>query len=288
MHRGVFVLVALVSLCACTEHQDNQKKDSDTPTASSDFIFLRIETFSRGGQSNVLKIFRHERTGLEFVLVPGGTFMMGSPLDNEPCSKDECPQHPVTVKPFFISRTEVTQSAWDSIRGDDERCWRGSDLPIEGVSWNDCTAWCKKAGLRLPAEAEWEYACRAGNKGSFCFQNEQEHLYEIAWYHFSSGYRTHTVGQLNPNAFGLYDMHGNVWEWCEDTWHENYSGAPNDGSAWVDSSYGEQVYRGGSWNQISEGCRSANRNKLKPNSRSNDLGFRPVFSPVPSEPTGDN
>jgi len=249
----------------------------DEPPVVEILTYLREETFSCGGATNTVKIFLHEKTGLEFVLLPGGTFMMGSPSGEEGHYKYEDPQHRVTVEPFFISRTEVPQGVWDRIGGEDERHWRGSNLPIENVSWNDCIAWCKKAGLRLPTEAEWEYACRAGTKGRFCFGENESELGSYAWYSDNSGSRTHPVGQKKPNAFGIFDIHGNVLEWCQDTRHGDYSGAPTDGSAWV----GEgtiRVPRGGSWGSCARFCRCAFRIIWEPGERIRSAGFRLVLA----------
>ena len=238
------------------------------------FARLREETFSCGGQTHTVAIYEHEKTGLEFVLVPGGSFKMGSP-SGESHRRNNERQHTVKVNPFLICRTVCTQEAWDRIGGDDRRRWRGTDLPIDGVSWDDCTAWCKKAGLRLPSEAEWEYACRAGTTGRFYFGNSESNLGLYAWYYRNSRAKTHPVGQKTPNAFGLYDMHGNVWEWCQDWYVSDYDKTPPDGTA-----YGRggsfRVSRGGSWCFNDCGWRSAGRGRIEPGVRRSTFCFRPA------------
>jgi formylglycine-generating enzyme required for sulfatase activity len=230
-----------------------------------------------------VKVYRHERTGLEFVLVPGGSFDMGSSPSEDGHQEDEGPRHRVTVEPFLICRTECTQQAWDRIGGKDTRKWRGTAIPIERVTWDDSTAWCRKAGLRLPTEAEWEQACRAGATERYSFGDADSSLDHYAWFESNSNSKTHPAGGKRPNSFGLYDMHGNVWEWCEDTWHVNYSGAPGDGSAWLDSGPSSRVMRGGGWSGHAWGCRSANRNYYGRNRGSASIGFRPACSLPESE-----
>ena len=180
---------------------------------------------------------------LEMIRVPAGTFTMGGNGGD-----DEKPSHPVNVPSFYIGKYEVTQKQWQIVMGNNPSHFKGDDLPVESVSWNDAKEFCKKLTemtgqtYRLPSEAEWEYACRAGTMGDYAGK-----LDEMAWYRKNSVIKTHPVGQKKLNAFGLYDMHGNVWEWCEDVWHDNYNNAPKDGSAWTDSAkQGDRVLRGGS------------------------------------------
>jgi formylglycine-generating enzyme required for sulfatase activity len=180
-------------------------------------------------------------------------------------------------KPFYMGKYEVTQAQWRAAMGSNPSQFKGDDLPVENVSWNDAKEFCRKLSqmtgreYRLPTEAEWEYACRAGTTGAYAGD-----LDAMAWYDKNSGGKTHPVGQKQPNAFGLYDMHGNVWEWCEDDWHNSYNGAPNDGRAWVDiSARGSyRVFRGGGWNSYAVSCRSAYRNCWAPGDRGSRLGFR--------------
>jgi formylglycine-generating enzyme required for sulfatase activity len=238
---------------------------------------------------------------LEVAAVPGGTFVMGSPAFSEANrSLDEGPQHEVSVPGFYAGKFEVTQAQWRAVArmpkvtrylDPDPSHFKGGELPVEQVSWDDVREFCArlwgKTGLsyRLPSEAEWEYACRAGTATPFAFGetiapglvNYNGFPYSIA---AKEAYRERTtrVGSLDrANGFGLYDMHGNVWEWCMDVWHSNYAGAPSDGSAWVtggDQSY--RVVRGGSWDGYPNGTRSAFRNRYHPDNRSYNGGFRVV------------
>jgi formylglycine-generating enzyme required for sulfatase activity/tRNA A-37 threonylcarbamoyl transferase component Bud32 len=228
--------------------------------------------------------FSENLNGVSLVLkhVPGGEFLMGSPDNEEGRDNFEGPQHRVTVQDFYIGKTEVTQAQWKAVMGTaNPSRVKGDDLPVDSISWSDAMVFCAKLSqmtgkiYRLPSEAEWEYACRAGTTGAYA-----GNLDAMAWYSGNAGGKTHPVGQKQPNRFGLYDMQGNVWEWCEDVWHDNYLGAPSDGSAWLaggDSSL--RVLRGGAWNLISQYIRSANRTRRTPNDRSIYSGVR-VVSPL--------
>jgi formylglycine-generating enzyme required for sulfatase activity len=216
---------------------------------------------------------------IEMVYVTGGSFLMGSP-ENEPGRyKDEGPQHRVTVQDFYIGKYEVTQAQWRAVMGTNPSSFKGDNLPVENVSWNDAKEFCRKLSqmtgkeYRLPTEAEWEYACRAKTTGAYAGD-----LDAMAWYDKNSGSKTHPVGQKQPNAFGLYDMHGNVWEWCEDQWHDSYNGAPTDGRAWTDISAtgSDRVFRGGGWGYYAVICRSADRHNGAPGDRGDYVGFRLV------------
>ena len=225
---------------------------------------------------------------LELVEVPGEAFMMGT--GGFGGYEDERPSHWVQVPAFLIGKYPVTQQQWNQVTRK-EKPFRsmGPWRPADRISWMDAEAFCKalskKSGrpYRLPGEAEWEYACRAGSGtafhfgetittdlanyvGEFTYQNEPKGIYR----HVST-----EVGQFPPNAFGLYDMHGNIWEWCADDWHDNYTGAPVDGSAWK-SRY-ETVYRvlrGGSWHEPPINCRSATRLKMDAREADDLFGFR--------------
>jgi eukaryotic-like serine/threonine-protein kinase len=230
---------------------------------------------------------------LEMVEIPGGTFMMGSPETEVARRDSESPQHRVTVPSFFMGKYPVTQAQYQAIMGSNPAKFKGANRPVEKVSWNDGVQFCQKLSqktgktYRLPSEAEWEYACRAGTTTAFYFgETITTDLlnYNGTTTPYASApkglYRKETkeVGKFPPNTFGLYDMHGNVWEWCEDVWNNNYNGAPNDGSAWV---YGNNQYhllRGGSWNNNPENCRSAYRFFTSRDNRFNNNGFRLVFS----------
>jgi formylglycine-generating enzyme required for sulfatase activity len=226
---------------------------------------------------------------LEMVSVPGGSFIMGSPEDELRRSKDESPQHRVNVPPFFLGKYPVTQQQYKAVMGTNPSCFGGANRPVEKVTWNDATEFCRRLSqktgrqYRLPSEAEWEYACRAGTATQFYFGEtittdlvnyDGNHTYGSAPKGIDRK-KTTDVGSFPPNAFGLYDMHGNVWEWCQDVWHDNYKGAPTDGSAWSsggDSSY--RMRRGGSTNNAPWNCRSARRRRSYANYRCGNRGFR--------------
>jgi len=186
-----------------------------------------------------------------------------------------------TTEGFYMGRYEVTQAQWQSVMGNNPSYFKacGGNCPVEQVSWDDAQSFISKLNqsndgfrYRLPTEAEWEYACRAGTTGDYA-----GNVSEMAWYLDNSGVKTHAVGGKQPNAWGLADMHGNVWEWCQDWHHETYYGAPTDGSAWL--SVGEQKYRvlrGGSWNVNATRLRSAYRDRSTPGNRLSFLGFRVV------------
>ena len=164
----------------------------------------------------------------------------------------------------------------------------GDDYPVENVSWNDAQDFIKKLNekektdkYRLPTEAEWEYACRAGTTTDFFFGDDPSELSEYAWFKDNTNWRTHPVAASKPNPWGLYDMHGNVWEWVEDDWHTNYTGALDDERAWLDEPRGVlRVIRGGSWINGAQRCRSAMRIRFRPECRNDLVGFRLARSVV--------
>jgi formylglycine-generating enzyme required for sulfatase activity len=258
---------------------------------------------------------------MEFVLVRAGKFVMGSTeADERRWNKflakynlnanhmsRERPAHEVTIgAPFYLGKYPVTQGEWTAVMGSNPSYFKGDDrLPVEQVSWNDCQEFIAKLNARkdgyvyrLPSEAEWEYACRAGTTGDYAGE-----LDEMGWYGDNSGdkrldayqawrdsgcgaskyyetflkpndCRTHAVGEKRPNGFGLYDMHGNVWEWCQDRYHENYNGAPTDGREWESGSDNRRVVRGGSWLVSAGNCRSANRYRFASDFRDDFVGVR--------------
>jgi formylglycine-generating enzyme required for sulfatase activity len=194
---------------------------------------------------------------LELVRIPAGSFMMGSNEYN-----DEKPIHRVNVPEFLMAKYQVTQAQYEAVMGKNPSLFKGKQNPVEQVSWHEAQEFCKKLAqktgrkVKLPSEAQWEYACRAGSTGKYCFGDNVDQLEKYAWCNENSNYTTHPVGEKLANAWGLYDMHGNVWEWCEDVWHDSYNGAPSDGSAWLSRS-GEfdRMLRGGSWFNDANRCR---------------------------------
>ncbi len=218
--------------------------------------------------------YRHRETGIVFVGLPGGTFEMGSP-DNEDDRDDrEGPVHKVRLSPFLIAKYEVSQAEWQKVMGTNPSQFKGDTLPVENVSWEDCQEFCTKAGLSLPTEAQWEYACRAGTAGPFAGTGK---LDNTGWYSGNSGGKTHPVGEMQPNQFGLHDMHGNVWEWCLDWYSEDfYSSAEASGlDPLCESGSVNRVFRGGSWFNDARLCRSAFRFFVHPSYRNLCNGFRP-------------
>jgi len=222
--------------------------------------------------------------GMEFVYVKPGSFMMGSPA-NESGRYDDETQHRVTLsKGFYMQTTEVTQGQWRAIMSSSPSKFSncGEDCPVEQVSWDDVQTFIsklnrKKGGnrYRLPTEAEWEYAARAGSTARFCYGDDEGRLSEYAWYSGNSGGKTHPVAQKQPNAWGLYDMHGNVYEWCQDWYDKNYpSGNVTDPTG--PSSGSLRVLCGGSWSSLAEFCRSAIRYGKFSVTRNLYLGFRLV------------
>ncbi|MCI0538463.1 MAG: formylglycine-generating enzyme family protein [Verrucomicrobiales bacterium] len=223
---------------------------------------------------------------LEMVAIPGGAFMMGS----KTYLTDAQPIHRVTLKPFSIGKYEVTQAQWKAIMGNNPSYFKGDTLPVEQVSWEDTREFCQKLSkmtgkeYRLPTEAEWEYAAKAGSSGDYCFGDDASLLGDYAWYSENSmGKGTRPVGQLKPNVWGLFDMHGNVLEWCEDIWHNNYEGAPTDGAAWVTGGNEiARVLRGGAFTNSRIGVRAVSRSSGETlDRREGDVGFRVVCSTRP-------
>jgi formylglycine-generating enzyme required for sulfatase activity len=235
---------------------------------------------------------------LEMAAIPGGTFMMGSPENEEGRKDNENPQHQVTVPSFFMGKYPVTQVQYQTIKKN-WSSFKGDNRPVENISWYDAINFCQKLSqrtgkkYRLPSEAEWEYACRAGTTTPFYFGESitpdlvnyrDNHLYIDTEKGQYQG-QTADVGTFPPNIFGLYDMHGNILEWCQDNWHNNYVNAPTNGSAWISQSSDEDsdvdylVLRGGSWLYNPWDCRSAYRTSSW-RSRFSTQGFRLVFSPI--------
>jgi formylglycine-generating enzyme required for sulfatase activity len=219
---------------------------------------------------------------MEFVLIPTGKFLMGSPSDEQGRWDAEGPVHEVIIKTsFYMGKFLVTQRQWEKVMGNNPSKFRGEDRPVENISWNNAQEFIKKLNqiegtdkYRLPSEAEWEYACRAGTTTRYSFGDKESELSNYAWYFENSGSETHPVGLKKPNPLGLYDMHGNVWEWCQDKWHDNYNRAPSYGSVWGSGNSSSRVNRGGGWNIAAKHCRSKVRSWEDPGICNSILGFR--------------
>lgn len=284
-----------------------QRKPTASPDQVNQFEFDVVTVNAQGERINSSRgraEFFTEDLGndvvLEMVAIPGGQFLMGSPK-NEPERRDsESPQHIVTVQPFFMGKFAVTQAQWAAVTALgkvkidlelDPSKFKGANRPVEHVFWDEAIEFCarlsNKTGknYRLPSEAEWEYACRAGTTTPFYFG--ETITTDLANYDgnytYGSGIKgefreqTTDVGIFPPNAFGLYDMHGNVWEWCQDTWHENYNGAPTDSSPWINGN-DNNLLRGGAWDYNSSYCRSAFRVKDASGYWYDSMGFRVVLA----------
>ena len=221
---------------------------------------------------------------LEMAAIPGGSFMMGQLEDEGGRYNNASPQHQVTVPSFFMGKYPVTQAQYQAIMGANPSYFKGSNRPVEKVSWKNAVTFCEKLSqkigksYRLPSEAEWEYACRARTTTPFHFGDTI--TTDLA--NYNGNYKETTeVGSFGvANNFGLYDMHGNVWEWCQDSWHSSYKGAPTDGSAWLDTEENTnlKLLRGGSWCYNPDYCRSAFRDPYNLDDLNFNIGFRVVCS----------
>jgi formylglycine-generating enzyme required for sulfatase activity len=224
--------------------------------------------------------------GMVFALLPGGAFEIGSPEGDPLAEPDEGPVRAVALQPFQIMTTEVTQAMWLSVMGENPSHFTGeASRPVEMVSWDDCQAFVDSINsrddgytYRLPSEAEWEYACRAGSTTSYSW-GETDAVWtagSYGWIGDNSGNSTHPVGLLRPNAWGLYDMVGNVTEWCQDIYHDSYDGLPADGSAWESGGGETRILRGSWWSCTILSSRSAHRGDYAPGHRLNYAGLRLV------------
>jgi len=236
--------------------------------------------------------------GMAFVLIPAGVFVMGSP-EYEPGRYDDEIQHEVTItQSFYFQVTLVTQGQWRAVMGTNPASFqdRGEDCPVEQVSWYESQEFIRRINgrregiYRLPTEAEWEYAARAGSTTAFAngeitslFCDHDANLDDMGWYCGNSRWDTHPVGLKTPNAWGLYDMHGNVYEWCQD-WYGSYPASPLSDTAGPASGH-RKVMRGGSWFSSAKTCRLATRLHISPNSKTSFIGFRMVTCPrIPGTP----
>jgi len=291
-----FIGIVLLTLLPALSQERNQKRQP----------IQKRRTISRPVDAKPGAVVRNQ-LGMELVYVPAGSFKMGSnhfargmiwgslgeavPVSGGEWAIYEEPVHQVTIKEgFYMGRYEVTQAEWQRVMGANPSYVKGENLPVEMVTWEEAQSFLKKLNerrdgfrYRLPSEAEWEYACRAGMTGDY-----PEDLEDVAWYANNSGKTSHPVGTKQANSFGLYDMLGNVWEWCEDTFHPTYDGAPSDGSPWLSGEYSNvgtkeanlyrrsRVWRGGSWNWGADSARCASRNYYFQGSISPHQGFRVV------------
>ena len=243
---------------------------------------------SKGTESTEAKAFENKTftvNGVSFdmIAVKGGTFTMGCTSEQSDCWGDEKPTHNVTLSDYYIGKFEVTQELWQAVMGSNPSDFKGNNLPVEQVSWNDVQEFITKlnqktgANFRLPTEAEWEYAARGGNKSNSYKYSGSNTIGNVAWYWDNSNSETHQVGTKSPNELGIYDMSGNVWEWCQD-WYGDYSSGSQTNP--IGSSSGSfRVLRGGSWNNRARLCRVSLRNYYFPDRGSYYFGFRLVLVP---------
>lgn len=240
-------------------------------------FFGKSYSDSHDSASSDKQTFTVNGVSFTMIRVAGGTFQMGSNNSD----LDERPVHPVTLSSYSIGETEVTQALWTAVMGSNPSNFKGNNLPVEQVSWNDCQTFIRKLNdltgenFRLPTEAEWEFAARGGNRSRGYKYSGSDNPGDVAWYTVNSGDKTHTVKSKSPNELGIYDMSGNVWEWCSD-WKGSYSSSsatnpkgPSTGS--------HRVYRGGSWRSHARICRVAYRNIDTPSFMFNYLGLRLVL-----------
>ena len=222
---------------------------------------------------------QHNLPEIEMVYVSGGTFTMGATSEQGfDYEVDERPAHSVTLSGYYIGKYEVTQELWEAVMGSNPSDFKGDNLPVENVSWNDVQEFLRKLNAmtgkryRLPTEAEWEFAARGGNSSRGYKYSGSNSLGSVAWYRDNSGRGTHAVGTKSPNELGIYDMSGNVREWCQD-WYGSYSSSSQRNPKGTNSgSY--RVFRGGSWNYDARLCRVSIRYYNNPDLRYNSLGFR--------------
>ncbi|MEL6500968.1 MAG: bifunctional serine/threonine-protein kinase/formylglycine-generating enzyme family protein [Cyanobacteria bacterium J06623_1] len=268
------------------------KIDNDPCVIMGKTVSLTINRYTGKAKYMTLKL-GHE-ISIDLIGIPGGKFMMGSPESESEREIEESPQHSVKIRPFLMSKYPITQAQWLAVMDDNPSRFIDTDpsrsqKPVERVSWLDCDLFCQKLSqlvgrdIRLPSEAEWEYACRGRTETPFyCGSTIST---ELANYNGEDVYnngiegenrqQTTEVDTFAANPFGLYDLHGNVAEWCADTWHSNYQNAPTDGSAWMSNNPKDlRVLRGGSWLHLPGSCRSAQRLKSAPQSKSDAFGFR--------------
>jgi formylglycine-generating enzyme required for sulfatase activity len=220
---------------------------------------------------------------MKLVLIPAGKFLMGSPENEAGRDENEGPQREVTIsKPFYIGIYEVTQEQYEAVIGSNPSEFKGAAKPVENVSWDNAMEFCKRLSqktgktITLPTEGQWEYACRAGSKTRFSFGDDEKQLDYYAWYTSNSSEATHPVGQKKPNAFGLYDMHGNASEWCSYWYAGSYvNGQEKNPTGPNSGTY--RVFRGGGWDDYASGCRVAGRSSGTPGDSDINLGFRCVL-----------
>ncbi|MGK7938973.1 MAG: SUMF1/EgtB/PvdO family nonheme iron enzyme [Crocosphaera sp.] len=290
----------------------NQHPNKHLISSLKSFQFEAITVNSKGKiiarnkrENKYFTIKLGQDINLDMVVIPGGTFYMGTSQKEGGDRQQEQPQHQVTLTSFCLGKYPITQAQWKQVMGDNPSYFKGDNRPVENLSLYDCLDFCEKISemvginLTLPSEAQWEYSCRGLINSNQYKQLDGTEIYppfhfgdtmteQFANYNSTRTYQqepigihrkqTTEVGSFLPNAFGLYDLHGNVWEWCADTWHETYQNAPKDGKIWLNGNDKHSPMRGGSWATFPFYCRCATRNKVQRNNRSDAHGFRVVYN----------
>ena len=298
MKKYIFILIAALMACtvaiAQTDGSKRPKKKKQTTTQvqnKKSSTKTTKKTEPKRNNNPIIQaapytpqVVTYDVNGVRFEMVEvrGGTFRMGATSEQGSDAYGyEKPTHQVTLPSYYIGKTEVTQALWQAVMGSNPSHFKGTNLPVEEVSWEDCQTFIRKLNaltgknFRLPTEAEWEFAARGGNNSRGYKYSGSNTLSNVAWYDDNSGSKTHPVGTKQPNELGIYDMSGNVWEWCSD-WKGDYSSSsqynptgPNSGS--------NRVSRGGSWSNLAGGCRVSDRYSGYPSLRSNCFGLRLVL-----------
>ena len=277
--RVVFLFATAIALSALVSISLQAREYTINPE--------RIEAMARENASDVLRKDLEPAIDAAFVAIPGGSFQMGCLSIDSDCASHEKPVHTVNVTSFWLMKTEVTQHQWRSVMGkqsSSRKGFDGSDEPAESISWNEAQEFIDKLNVktgktyRLPTEAEWEYSARAGSTTKYSWGNtpsgRHANGYEKEGWPTDGYSKTAPVASLMANDWGLYDMHGNVWEWVEDCWNDSYLGAPSNGSAWLAGDCGSRVLRGGSRFHYPQDLRSARRSAYP---RHNRFDFRTGF-----------
>lgn len=217
--------------------------------------------------------------GMEFVAIPGGRFTMGGEPGSSPAN--ELPPHTVQVAPFYLGKYEVTQAQFEAVMGYNPSAFINPQRPVDQVTWLEVQSFVEALNraestprYRLPSEAEWEYAARAGSDTPWFFGADSTPLNRFAWYGKGGDVGTRPVGRAAANPWGLYDIYGNVWEWVQDCWHDSYAAAPAQGGVWSGGDCGSRMLRGGGWNSPAEFARSAVRGSYAPHLNDAANGFR--------------
>ncbi len=267
---GIFLTASAVS-GGCGGTSQNKAKLRIPPG----FDIVKGSTSANGGWASEI---RHVSTGIEMVYVTPGGFMMGSPSSEKGRKHNETRHEVYLSRGYYIGKYEVTQWQWEKAMGNNPSKFKGANLPVDQVSWEDCQSFCKKigSGFRLPTEAEWEYAARGGNRSKGFTYSGSDNLDEVGWDDQNSGKKTHEAGQKKANELGIYDMSGNVWEWCSD-WHGEYYGGEVTNPAGT-STGSIRVLRGGSCCSYVRHCRAANRDYDLPSLANSYYGFRLALS----------